>query len=157
MLVLPKTTCFLHTFNVRSMFPFFPATLISFHVHRRQKSSVDSQKSIPNFGTFPIHFQTVLSRIAFLTSPGGCPYRFLSRGTTGSSILDQDLSHLCRGRGIQSLHIQILEFSMDLVHLPCRLECTLILRLLLALRIQEVWQWLPLLLRPSFAMQKPRE
>ena len=31
----------------------------------------------------------------------GWPYRFLSRGTTGSSILDNDFSHLCRGRRIQ--------------------------------------------------------
>ena len=29
------------------------------------------------------------------------PYRFRSRGTTGSSILDHDLGHLCRGRRIQ--------------------------------------------------------
>ena len=29
------------------------------------------------------------------------PYRFSSRGTPGSSILDNDLSHLCRGRRIQ--------------------------------------------------------
>ena len=31
----------------------------------------------------------------------GWPYRFLSRGTTGSSILDHDFGHLCRGRRIQ--------------------------------------------------------
>ena len=29
------------------------------------------------------------------------PYRFLQRGTTGSSMLDHDLGHLCRGRRIQ--------------------------------------------------------
>ena len=29
------------------------------------------------------------------------PYRFRSRGTTGSSILDHDFGHLCRGRRIQ--------------------------------------------------------
>ena len=28
----------------------------------------------------------------------GWPYRFRSRGTTGSSILDHDLRHLCRGK-----------------------------------------------------------
>ena len=31
----------------------------------------------------------------------GWPYRFRSRGTTGSSILDHDLGHLCFGRRIQ--------------------------------------------------------
>ena len=31
----------------------------------------------------------------------GWPYRFRSRGTTGSSILDHYLGHMCRGRRIQ--------------------------------------------------------
>ena len=31
----------------------------------------------------------------------GWPYRFRSRGTTGSSILDHDFGHLCRGKRIQ--------------------------------------------------------
>ena len=31
----------------------------------------------------------------------GWPYRFRSRGTTGSSILDHDFGQLCRGRRIQ--------------------------------------------------------
>ena len=39
------------------------------------------------------------SQIAFPISPAkGWPYRFCSRGTTGSSILDHDLGHLCRRR-----------------------------------------------------------
>ena len=31
----------------------------------------------------------------------GCPYRFRSRRTTGSSMFDHDFGHLCRGRRIQ--------------------------------------------------------
>ena len=42
----------------------------------------------------------------------GWPYKFLSRGTTGSSILDHDLGHLCRGtRILMSRHSDLGIFN----------------------------------------------
>ena len=47
-------------------------------------------------------FNRIFSSCLSHNSPAkGWPYRFRSRGTTGSSILDHDLRHLCRGRRIQ--------------------------------------------------------
>ena len=47
-------------------------------------------------------FNRIFSNCHSHNSPAkGWPYRFLSRRTSGSSILDHDLGHLCRGRRIQ--------------------------------------------------------
>ena len=47
-------------------------------------------------------FNRIFSNCLSHNSPAkGWPYRFRSRGTTGSSILDHDFGHLCRGRRIQ--------------------------------------------------------
>ena len=56
-------------------------------------------------------FNRIFSNCLSHNSPAkGWPYRFLSRGTTGSSILDHDLGHLCRGTRIQlSGHSDFLE------------------------------------------------
>ena len=58
--------------------------------------------------TFPIWnfsqpcFFGIFSSCLSHNSPAkGWPYRFGSRWTTGSSILDHDFGHLCRGRRIQ--------------------------------------------------------
>ena len=55
------------------------------------------------FGTFsqPCSNRTFTNCLSHNSPAKGWPYRFLSRGTTGSSILDNDLGHLCRGRRIQ--------------------------------------------------------
>ena len=55
------------------------------------------------FGTYShLSFNQTSSNCRFHNSPAkGWPYEFLSRGTTGASILDHDLGHLCRGRRIQ--------------------------------------------------------
>ena len=48
------------------------------------------------------YFSRIISNCLSHNSPAkGWPHRFRSRGTTGSSILDHDLGHLCRGRRIQ--------------------------------------------------------
>ena len=56
----------------------------------------------PNWQPFPNRASIGFSQTAFLNSPAkGWPYRFRSRGTTGSSILDHDFGHLCFGRRIR--------------------------------------------------------
>ena len=54
-------------------------------------------------GTFSqLYFNWIFSNFLFHNRPAKrWPYRFRSRGTTGSSILDHDLGHSCRGRRIQ--------------------------------------------------------
>ena len=65
-------------------------------------------------GTFSqLYFNRTFSNCLSHNSPAkGCPYRFRSRGTTGSPILDHDLGHLCRGRRIEmSGHSDLVFFS----------------------------------------------
>ena len=59
--------------------------------------------SIPNWQLSANRISIRLSRIAFHITvlPEDDPYKFRSRGTTGSSILDHDFCHLCRCRRIQ--------------------------------------------------------
>ena len=59
----------------------------------------------------------------------GWPYRFRSRRTTGSSILDHDFGHLCRGRRIQMSGHSDLGIICE--HLPFLLGYKQILRPLL--------------------------
>ena len=48
------------------------------------------------------YFNKIFSNCLSQNSPAKrWPYRFRSRGTTGSSTLDHDFGHLCRGRRIQ--------------------------------------------------------
>ena len=104
--------------------------------------------------TFPIWkissqpcFSRTFSNCLSHNSPAkGRPYRFRSRGTIGSSILDHDLGHLCRGRRIQ------MSGHSDFVFFPFLLGCKKILCPLHALRNLEIWRWYPWLLLPSFVM-----
>ena len=61
------------------------------------------KEDIPKLGIFSQPcFKRIFSNCLSHNSPAkGWPYRFRSRGTTGSSMLDHDLGHLCRGRRIQ--------------------------------------------------------
>ena len=43
----------------------------------------------------------IFSQPCFNSPAKGWPYKFFSRGTIGSSILDHNFGHLCRGRRIQ--------------------------------------------------------
>ena len=59
-----------------------------------------------NKQTFPIQYLFLIlvptelpETVFFHKRPAsGCPYKFRSRGTTGSSMFDHDLGHVCRGR-----------------------------------------------------------
>ena len=118
-------------------FCFIPAFLISRpRIHTRTMLVFDEQTDIPELVLFPIQVPIELSRIVFPTinPASGCPYRFRSRGTAGSLMVDQDFGHLCRGRRIQlSGHSDFGIFNKDGAssELP---ECTRILRHLLVRR-----------------------
>ena len=92
--------------------------------------------------------------MAFLhNSPAkGWPYRFRSRGTTGSSILDHDFGHLCRGRRIQMSGHFDLGFFNNLWASSIFLGYKQIVHQLLVLRTLAVWIWYLWLLLPSFEM-----
>ena len=68
------------------------------HIYRQEQSFLSvNEKAFPIWNFLPFSKRTFSN-----CSPAkGWPRRFLSRGTTGSSILDHDLGHLCRGRRIQ--------------------------------------------------------
>ena len=63
----------------------------------------DEQRDIPNLEFSPSHVSRGLSQIAFPITvlPKDDRTDFVQRGTTGSSTLDHDVGHLCRGRRIQ--------------------------------------------------------
>ena len=63
----------------------------------------DVQRDIPNLEFSPSHVSIGFSQIAFpiIVLPKDDHIDSAQEGTTGSSILDHDLGHLCRGRRIQ--------------------------------------------------------
>ena len=99
----PKSTSFISTFHIESMFFFEPASFMS-------STYTDKNSPFPRFtneqsqiGTFsyPCSKRTFSNCLSHSSPAKGWPYRFRSRRTTGSSILDHDLGHLCFGRRIQ--------------------------------------------------------
>ena len=90
----------------------------------------DEQKDIPNSVRFPIQIPTrTFSNCLSHKSPAsGCPFKFRSRRSTGSSICLHDFGHLCRGRRIQkSGHSDFGIFQHYGRILQILLECTRIL------------------------------
>ena len=77
---------------------------------------------------------------------------FLSRGTTGSSILDHDFGHLCFGRRIQISGHSVFGILITLMHLPFRPAYKRVLHQLLALNMLEALKNCPWPLRLSFEM-----
>ena len=80
------------------------------------------------------------------------PYRFCSRRTTGSSILDHDFGHLCRGRRIKVSGQSDLGIFNNFGASSILPGYKQILRQLLVLRTLAVWIWYPWFLLPSFEM-----
>ena len=99
----PKSTSLLSTFHIRLIFCFFPANLmLSTNTDKNNPFSRCTNKH-SQLETFS---QTCCNRIfsncLFHNSPAeGWPYRFRSRGKTGSSIVDHYLGHLRFGWRIQ--------------------------------------------------------
>ena len=89
--------------HVGSMFCFFPTRYISSTYTNKNSPFSRITNEHYQFGTYPKPYFIERSQMAFPTVvlPEDDHYRFRSRGTTGSSILDHDLGHLCLGRCMQ--------------------------------------------------------
>ena len=148
----PKSTSLLSTFHIGSTFCFLPANLMSStYTDENNPFSrcTNKQTQLETFSQ-PYFDRTSSDCLSHNYPASGCPYRFRSRGTTGSSILDHDFGHLCRGRRIQmSGHSDfgILNNLWSIFHFYL-----VILHQLLVPRTLAVWIWYPWLLLLSFVM-----
>ena len=99
----PKSTSFVSIFHIGSRFCFFPANYMSSTYTDKNNPFPRWTKRHSQFGIFSQPcFNRIFSNCLSHDSPTKrWPYRFRLRRTTGSSILDHDLVHLCRGRRIQ--------------------------------------------------------
>ena len=73
------------------------------HALKRRILFHDERRDIPKKTTFshPCFNKNFSNCLSYNSPAKRWPYRFRSRRTTGSSILDHDFGHLCRGRRIQ--------------------------------------------------------
>ena len=98
-------------------------------------------------------FKRIFSSCLAHNSPAkGWPYRFRSRGTTGSSTLDHDFGHLCCGRRIQMSGHSDLGIFISFGAASIFPGCKQMLHQLLVLRTPAVWIWYPWLSLPSFVI-----
>ena len=84
------------------------------HIHRKEQLFYDAPISIPNWKPSPNSAAMEVSRITFHIKMKVLPKDDRSgfKGTTVSSILDNDLGHLCRGKRVQmSGHSDFVIFS----------------------------------------------
>ena len=120
MLVLPNRLLYWVLSTSDQCFVSFQPILSHPHTQIRIILFHNVQRDIPNLEIFS---QPCLNRIfsncLSHNSPAkGWPYRFRSRRTTGSSILDHDLGHLCRGRRIQMSGHSDFGIFNNCEHLP---------------------------------------
>ena len=99
----PKSTSLFSTFHIGLIFCFLPPNLMSSKHTDKNNPFYGVERDIPNLEFSPSHVSIGFSQIAFprIVLPKDDHTDSLSRGTTGSSILDHDFGHLCRGRRIQ--------------------------------------------------------
>ena len=99
----PKSASLLSSFHIGSRFCFFPANFLPSTYTDKNNPFWWCTKRHSQFGIFSQpRFNWIFSHRLSHNSPAKrWPYRLRSRGTNGSSILDHDLGHLCRGRRIQ--------------------------------------------------------
>ena len=155
MLVLPiQILCSVLTFHIGSIFCFFPANLMSStYTDKNNPFSRCTNKHFQLETLSHPYFKRIFSNCLSHNSPARrWPYRIRSRRTTGSSIVDHDFGHLCRGRRIHMSGHSDLEFSIILEHLLFLPVYKQILRQLLVLRNLAIWIWYPWPLLPSFVM-----
>ena len=103
MLVLPnRLLCWVIFTSDQDFVSFQPIFMSSTYTDKNNPFSRCAKRH-SQFGIFSQPcFSRIFSNCLSHNSPTkGWPYRFRSRGTTGSSILDHDLGHLCLGRRIQ--------------------------------------------------------
>ena len=94
---------FMSIFQVGLIFCFFPPSMISSTYTDKKSPSSRSTNKHSQFGNFsqPCSIRTFSHCLSHNSPAKGWPYRFRSRGTTGTSILDHDFGHFCRGRRLQ--------------------------------------------------------
>ena len=83
-------------------FWFFPAMLMSFTYTDKNNFCLQWTNKHSQFGTFSHLSSNATSSncLSHMSPARRCAYKFLARGTTGSSMFSQDFEHLCRGRRI---------------------------------------------------------
>ena len=148
-----QTNVFHEFFQVDSMFSVLLASLISSTYTDKKSPLARLTYKHSQLKTFPNRVLTTLSQIAFLmrVPARGWTYRFLARGTTGSSTLDHESGHLCFGRRIQiSGRSDFGIFAEDGASSILTWVSADILHVLPVLRIQVVVKSCPWHLRPSF-------
>ena len=93
----------LSTSHIGTMICFLPANLMSSTYTDKNDPFSRCTTTHSQFGIFSQPcFNRIFSNFLSHYSPAkGWPYKFRWRGTTGSSILDHDFGHSCRGRRIQ--------------------------------------------------------
>ena len=103
MLVLPNRLLCWVLYTSDQDFVSFQPILWHPHTQIRKTLFTMNEETFPIWKHSPNRTSIGSSQIAFpiIVLLKGWPYRWRSRGTTGSSILDHDLGHLCRGRRIQ--------------------------------------------------------
>ena len=102
MFVLPNQLLYWVLSTSDQCFVSFQPILCRPHTHIRIVLSRLTNKH-SQFETFsqPYFNRTFSNYLSHKSRARQSPYRFRPRGTTGSSILDHDFDHLCRGRRIQ--------------------------------------------------------
>ena len=151
MLFSPKSTSLLSSFQIGSRFCFLSSQFYVIHMHRWIFFSRCTKRHSQFCQFSPIHVSIGLSQIAFpMIGPAkGWPYRFRSRGTTGSSILDHDfLPFVSWWTNPSFWTLRFCNLSKICEHLPFLLGYKQILRLLLVPRYQAIWRWYPWFLAP---------
>ena len=97
-----RSTFFINFFHMGAMFRFFQPWWCHPRTSMKTILVSDERTSIPNSILFshPSCDGTSSNCLSHESPASGCPYKFRSRGTTGSSLCDVDVGHLCRGRRI---------------------------------------------------------
>ena len=118
----PKSTSLLSTFHIGLIFVSFQPILCHPHAQIRIIFFHDVQRDIPSWKLSPNRISIGFSQIAFpiIVLPKEDDHTdFVQEETTGSSILDHDFGHLCRGRRIQmSGHSDLGISPLFWEHLP---------------------------------------
>ena len=149
-----NSTSLLSTFHIGLIFCSFPANLMSstyIDLNNPYSRCTNEHSQLETFNQ-PCFHRICSNCLSHYRPANGWPHKSFSRGTTGSSILDHDFGHFCRGRRIQMSGHSNMEFSTICEHLPFGPGLKQILHQLLVHRNLAIWIWYPWLLLPSFVI-----
>ena len=98
------STFFIIFFHMGAILCFFPANLVSSTHTDKNNPCFRWTNMHSQFGTFshPNSIKASSNGLSHNNPANGWPYKFHSRGTTGSSMFAHDFGHLCRGRRIHT-------------------------------------------------------